>query len=170
ISYFDLEQFEREANLLDVMLGERVFFYLRRINFVAQAISLYTAVESQVFHSYDSPAQPQRPGPPYDDDKIKFWACHILQQEYGIQRWLADHRIAPMMLTYEELLADIDKAIAKIADRLAVDISGRRPSDQPQTTRITATDAIAFEQTFRERNAEFCSKWERARGTAPCPL
>jgi LPS sulfotransferase NodH len=97
MSYFDLEEFEREAPLIDVMLGERHFFYLNRRNFVAQAISLHTAVESRVFHTFGKAgARQPRPTVPYDDDKIMYWVCHILQQEFGIRQWLRANKIKPV--------------------------------------------------------------------------
>lgn len=170
ISYFDLEEFEKEVCLLDVMPGERHFFYLNRRNFVAQAISLYTAVESRVFHLYDRGGEPAPSRQvPYDDDRILYWACHILQQEYGIRRWLARNRITPVRLCYEELREDIDGAVARIADALGVDLSSAQPRDVAQTMPITAAWAGAYEDRFRERHWEFCRKWEALRGTAPCP-
>lgn len=168
ISYFDLEEFEREARLLDVMAGEPHFFCLTRRNFVAQAISLYTAVESQVFHVYgDQPVQ--RGEVPYSDDRILYWTCHILQQEFGIARWLDANRIKPIFLKYEELLEDIDGAIARIADDLGVDLRRASARATPQTEKITAGLAAEFEREFRSRHWEFCRHWEAARGTAPCP-
>jgi trehalose 2-sulfotransferase len=170
ISYFDLEEFEQEAKLLDVMLGEHQFFYLNRRNFVAQAISLYTAVESQVFHAFED-AGPllERRAVPYDDDKIMFWACHILQQEYGIHEWLAANRISPIRLRYEELLEDIDGVIARIARHLGVDLTGAQQRAIPQTEKITADNAASYEGLFRHRHSEFCRNWEAGRAIAPCP-
>ena len=168
MSYFDLEEFEREARLTDVMLGEQHFFCLSRRNFVAQAISLFTAVESQVFHVFGEDA-PERPRVAYDDEKIMYWACHILQQEYGIQRWLKANRIKPMTLCYEELLENIDGAIARMARKLGVDLSNVQPRPLPQTQKITAGHAEAFEHAFRSRHWQFCRRWEALRGTEPCP-
>jgi trehalose 2-sulfotransferase len=170
ISYFDLEEFEREAKLLEVMLGERHFFYLSRENFVAQAISLYIAVESQVFHAYATQPPPtKRPKIPYDGDKIMYWACHILQQEYGIRQWLKANAIEPVLLTYENLLDDIDGAIAKIAGRLGVDLNGTQTLPIPQTEKLAPDWAADYERRFRGDRSEFCDIWEDRRGTAPCP-
>jgi LPS sulfotransferase NodH len=103
MSYFDLEEFEHEARLIDVMLGERHFFYLNRRNFVAQAISLHTAVESHVFHVFGAAEALQpRPAVPYDDGKIMYWVCHILQQEFGIRQWLRANKVKPVTLCFRE--------------------------------------------------------------------
>lgn len=169
MSYFDLEEFEREAKLLEVMPGRKHFFYLSRQNFVAQAISLYTAVESRVFHVFGKSAElSQRRDVPYDDDKIMYWACHILQQEYGFQEWLTANGIWPVRLMYEDLLADIDAAIAKIARHLGIDISRAQEIATPQTEKIAADWAPDYEQRFRGRHREFCDIWDELRGTAPC--
>jgi trehalose 2-sulfotransferase len=171
LSYFDLEEFEREARLTDVMLGERYFFYLNRRNFVAQAISLHTAVESRVFHIFGGAEAPQsRPAMPYDDDKIMYWVCHILQQEFGIRQWLRANKIKPVTLCYEELLEDIDGAVARIARHLGVDLAGARALPTLQTEKLAAAWADDFERRFRDRHWKFCREWEAARGTAPCPF
>jgi LPS sulfotransferase NodH len=169
MSYFDLEEFEQEAKLLDVMLGKKYFFYLNRRNFVAQAISLYIAVECQVFHAYqDQLKQAERLEVPYDDDKIMFWACHILQQEYGFQRWLTANSVRPVMLSYEDLVDDIDAAIAKIAGHLGVDLHGAQARAIPQTEKLIADYTTAYEVAFRAAHGKFCRIWEESRGTAPC--
>jgi len=169
MSYFDLAEFEREAKLLDVMLGEKHFFYLSRRNFVAQAISLFTAVESGVFHTYQSDAVERLPIP-YDGDKIRYWACHILQQEYGFQRWLDANEVWPVRLSYEDLLDDVDGTIRRIARHLGVDLARAGARAIPQTEKITADGAAEYEHRFRHEHREFCQAWSELRGTAPCPF
>lgn len=163
MSYFDLEEFEREARLVDVMLGEH------RRNFVAQAISLHTAVESRVFHAFGASDAPRpRPAVPYDDDKIMYWVCHILQQEFGIRQWLRANKIKPVTLCYEELLENIDGAVGRIARHLGVDLAGARALSTPQPEKLAAAWADDFERRFRNRHWDFCREWEATRGTAPC--
>jgi trehalose 2-sulfotransferase len=169
MSYFDLEEFEKEAKLLDVMIGDKYFFYLSRRNFVAQAISLYAAVESQIFHVFGDGPKQARPDIAYDDDKIMYWACHILQQEYGIQQWLDTNQVKPVQLHYEELLNDVDGVIARIADQLGVDLTGAPTLDIPQTEKIANGNAADFERAFRRNHSDFCRFWEVVRGTAPSP-
>lgn len=171
ISYFDLEELELEAKLLDIMVGEKHFFYLNRRNFIAQAISLHVAVESKIFHSFGVTGErQQRRDVPYDDGKILYWVCHILQQEYGIRQWTHCNGIRPMRLRYEELLEDIDGVIGRIADHLGVDLAGIAVRALPETERITADCAGEYEERFRNAHPEFCRKWEAARGTEPCPF
>jgi trehalose 2-sulfotransferase len=171
ISYFDLEELELEAQLLDLMVGEKFFFYLNRRNFVAQAISLYTAVESKIFHNFQPMSEPQsRRDVPYDADKIMFWVCHILQQEFGFHQWMTANNVKPMRLRYEELCADIDAVIVKMALHLGVDLRGVEAHPTPQTERVTADCAGEYERRFRNAHWEFCRKWEAVRGTEPCPF
>ncbi|HTW51322.1 MAG TPA: Stf0 family sulfotransferase [Stellaceae bacterium] len=171
ISYFDLEELEFEARLLDLMVGEKFFFYLSRRNFVAQAISLHTAVESKIFHSFQPEDEPRkRSDVPYDDDKIMFWVSHILQQEFGIHQWMTANNLEPMRLHYEELCADIDAVIRKMAAHLGVDLQGIPARPTAQTQRITADSAPDYERRFRSSHEEFCRKWQAARGTEPCPF
>lgn len=170
ISYFDLEELELEAQILDLMVGEKHFFYLSRRNFVAQAISLYLAVESNFFHSFATDKPQRRRAAPYDDGKIMYWVCHILQQEFGIRRWAFRNGVRPMRLRYEELLEDIDGVIGRMADQLGVELSGAPERALPETERITADCAVVYEQRFRRTHPEFCRKWEAERGTEPCPF
>lgn len=171
ISYFDLEELELEARLLDLMVGEKFFFYLNRQNFVAQAVSLYTAVESKVFHSFEPEDESQpRPDIPYDDGKIMFWVSHILQQEFGIAQWMTANDIEPMRLHYEELCTDIDAVIRRMAAHLGVDLRDRDPRPTVQTQRLTADSAGEYEARFRHTHQEFCQKWQAVRGAEPCPL
>lgn len=170
ISYFDLEELELEARLLDIMVGEKHFFYLNRRNFVAQAISLYAAVESNVFHSFQAADGGRRREAPYDDAKIMFWACHILQQEHGFHRWIMANGVKPMRLRYEELCDDIDAVIGRMAGHMGVDLSGAEAHATQETERVTADFARDYERRFRDTHAEFCRKWEAVRGTEPCPF
>ena len=80
MSYFDLEEFEREAPLLEaVMPGETHFISLTRRNFVAQAISLYMwRWRAGSFRAIGATAEQRSQRPPtsvpYDDSKIMRWA------------------------------------------------------------------------------------------------
>ncbi|HWD60540.1 MAG TPA: Stf0 family sulfotransferase [Stellaceae bacterium] len=170
ISYFDLAEFEREAPLLDVMPpGEQHIVTLRRENFVAQAISLHVAVESQMFHAIGAaPESLVRPPVPYDDNRIMYWACHILQQEHGIARWLQDNKVTPLALTYEELVEDVDAAIGRIAARLGVDLSAARAREMPQAEKFTADRTGEYEARFRAQHPRFCRRWAVLRGRLPC--
>jgi trehalose 2-sulfotransferase len=169
ISYFNLEELELEAKLLDLMIGDKYFFYLNRRNFVAQAISLYTAVESKIFHSFQAGGDEQRRREvPYDDAKILFWAGHILQQEFGFHQWMAANGVKPVRLRYEELCEDIDAVIGRMADHMGVNLDGVEAHPTEETQRITADSAGSYERRFRNAHAEFCRKWEAVRGTEPC--
>jgi LPS sulfotransferase NodH len=171
ISYFDLEELELEARLLDLMVGEKFFFYLNRRNFVAQAISLYAAVESNIFHRFQPESEPQkRSDIPYDDDRIMFWVSHILQQEFGIHQWMTTNNVEPLRLHYEDLCGDIDAVIRRMAAHLGVDLQGIDARTTAQTQRITADSAGTYERRFRNSHQKFCRKWQAARGTEPCPF
>ncbi len=84
--------------------GDSWYVWLRRKNFVAQAVSLYKATESGFFHSTQAQGQ-QSDGlkTPYNNEKIKKWCEHILQQEYGFERWFELHRIKALRFFYEDL-------------------------------------------------------------------
>jgi len=78
--------------------------------------------------------------------------------------------VKPMRLRYEELCADIDAVIGRMAGHLNVDLRGVEARPTPQTERITTASAGEYERRFRNAHWEFCRKWEAMRGTAPCPF
>lgn len=168
ISYFDLAELEKLAGLRSLMTGRQVFFYLRRNNFIAQAVSLYFAEQTNVFHSSKNEKISIRRDVQYDKERIKFWARHILQQEYGIESWLSTNYVTSLWLTYEEFVVDIRKAVCSIADALYCVIPRRRIIELEIPVKLLDCRKIAFEALFRKDEKEFCAKWECRRGRYPC--
>ncbi len=84
--------------------GDSWYVWLLRRNFVAQAVSLYKATESGFFHSIQGQdGQIEGKKIPYSRKKIKNWCEHILQQEFGFERWFELHGIEPLRFFYEDL-------------------------------------------------------------------
>lgn len=174
ISYHDLEELEKEADLLSLMTGERYFIYLTRKNFVAQSISLHIASESGFYHltNKESPeGLHTRSEIPYDAEKIRHWCSHILQQEYGFNQWISAKEISVLKIEYEDMVENMTSVIFSIAAHVGVELNGiKLAAHVPRTVRVTASYSNQYEQKFRSEYNEWCRFWEQGRGLEECLL
>ena len=75
------------------------YIYLTRRDLAAQAISLYKATETSVFHTnvqHSEEAISKLRSLQYDYEKIKEWYVHIDRQEKGWQAYFFNNRIVPL--------------------------------------------------------------------------
>ncbi len=97
--------------------AEAVFFHLWRENLVAQAVSLYRAVETGHFHS-NGGTRALRPG--YDADGLERWMSHIAGIENDNVRMLRRLGVPARLLCYEDLVGDRRRVAELFAHALAV--------------------------------------------------
>ncbi|MDJ0554397.1 MAG: Stf0 family sulfotransferase [Microcoleaceae cyanobacterium MO_207.B10] len=99
-----LETTKKDSSLSLLNPEKNKFIYLYRLDLVAQAVSLYRAVETGMFHSAQTNASEKALVDfKYSDDRIWHWLIHILQQEFGWQQNFSKKCISPLYLTYEEM-------------------------------------------------------------------
>jgi LPS sulfotransferase NodH len=96
--------------------AETRYFYLWRDDVVAQGISLYRAVASGRWHSYDRPAAP----PQYDADAIGQWISHVAGIENDNLRLLARQGLRAISLRYEDIIEDRKGLVATFAKAMGV--------------------------------------------------
>lgn len=162
-----------------IRIGDRAAFFrhlpptspsvlLVRENIVAQAISLYKAVETEVFHAnVASPDAIRRSQAfdAYDGGKILNWVRHIRQQERGFEELFAEHGIAPLRLSYERMFAPHTDPVGLIADHFGVDLSadanagGEANGHRP----LASASNREFERRFRAEHGPFLGALERER-------
>lgn len=97
------------------------FIYLTRRSLADQAVSLYRATETNVFHTNIQHGENKLDALKklrYDYDKIDQWHRHIEVQEQGWQQFFAKHNIFPLTLTYEDIEKDVGKAARRAANFL----------------------------------------------------
>lgn len=111
------------------------FIYLTRRDRAAQAVSLYCATQTDVFHTNiehgeDKWAKLQRLD--YDFDLIRHWWSHIVAQEVGWCRYFEQHQLHPLTLDYEDVQTDVVDATRRIARFLG----------RPQAAALAKADSL----------------------------
>jgi len=84
------------------------YFYLRRRNLIAQAISLYRSASSGFFHAYqtDRMAQARFTTLPYDAERIQYWMQDLLASECAFEAMFRSCEIKEHRFLYEDMVAD----------------------------------------------------------------
>ncbi|SHE46748.1 Stf0 sulphotransferase [Acidocella aminolytica 101 = DSM 11237] len=162
-----------EARHVDIeLLGEEiffkifgpgtVFFNLWRENIVAQAVSLYRAVNSGRYHSTDAAV----PGvPPYDADQINKWLVHLQLQENANINILRKRGIIFDNLRYETMVKNREATLELFFSRLNI-------NNKSETINALVANELQkvgdywneeTEQRFRAERAESIAKFEASR-------
>jgi LPS sulfotransferase NodH len=165
--------FGMEARHVDIeLLGEEiffkifgpgtVFFNLWRENIVAQAVSLYRAVNSGRYHSTDAAV----PGvPPYDADQINKWLVHLQLQENANINILRKRGIIFDNLRYETMVKNREATLELFFSRLNI-------NNKSETINALVANELQkvgdywneeTEQRFRAERAESIAKFEASR-------
>lgn len=97
--------------------------YLVRGDLAAQAVSLYRAIGSNVFHTnipVDDAARRRLDDLPYHYDDIAHWYRHLLEQELAWETWFRERSIVPLRVTYEAVHEDVEAVTRAILSFLGV--------------------------------------------------
>ena len=148
----------RQEEKLDVLGDVDLWFFLRRRDFVLQAVSLYLASSSGVFHLRDEsgrgPAQSRVSGDvSYDAEAIFERALHIMHGEFLLARYFRERSMEPELLWYEDLIAAGPQAFLRaLAASLGVELA---PRDEQCIDAI----APAMKKSGGERNREYAERF-----------
>jgi LPS sulfotransferase NodH len=162
-----------EARAIDVdLLGydafravfgaEALFFHLWRDNIVAQAISLFRAVQTRHFHSNDGAAARV---PDHDAHAILLWMTHIVDMENANVQLLRRLGAPARMLRYEDLVGRAQAATELFAHAMAVPF---RPGDlvdpgKPELRKLADDWNAQAEARVRREQAEAVQQLEGRR-------
>ena len=166
-SFFQIKQVEEIASLEELFGPDLVYVYLWRRDFVAQAVSLYKAVETRHFHSVqalDEDTRRRIESLPYDGEKIRSWCRHILQQEYGFERMFAKKRVEPLRVGYEELVADPVVSVQRIGSHVGLQDIIPNGAITGQHRRISDEMNQIWAEQFLAENRVMVRHWEIQRG------
>jgi LPS sulfotransferase NodH len=153
-----------EAQFYSAFDEDTVIFNLWRDNLVAQGISLYRAVSTGRFHSWDADKGVTETAV-YDRARIKQWVQHVADYENQNLLMLARHACSPRSLCYEDIVRSRTMAISIFADAMRVDLPiGQLAGLESSELRKIGDDwNRAMELQFRHEEAEFLHDIEAQR-------
>jgi LPS sulfotransferase NodH len=154
VLYPDLKPLLARGEITEA-LGPVKFAYLTRDDLVAQAISMYIAEASGVWHRDPSGALFRSrgggdPDPPYDEVRILEARDELLRQQGDWERFFAERRITPLRLTYEGFVADANGCVGAIAREAGVGWDGEASLDAAATARLADDRSERWAKRLRE--------------------
>jgi LPS sulfotransferase NodH len=100
----------RDLELLTSAFGDLRFVHLRRLDTVSQAVSLFRAEQTDVWHNTDRTDRPDRPEhgqePRYEFGGIDGLVRMIEQHTRAWEQWFASVGVRPHPVLYEDLESD----------------------------------------------------------------
>lgn len=149
-SWFQFNDFRAAMQDESVFRSYR-YIHLTRRDLAAQAVSLYCATASNVFHTNVEHTDSEREklqALQYDFLKIKEWHEHILNQEQGWRLYFAQHNIFPLSINYEEIEEDVTAVVRRMA----------RYIDMPRAGEGATSESI-FRKIGNRRNIEWATQF-----------
>jgi LPS sulfotransferase NodH len=165
-----LEVLLREIAFEEVFAGYR-WLYLRRRNLVAQAVSHYKAVATGHSHRRKSHTAELRREMdeadarlPYDADAIAKSMQEAIDMEHFAERIIAEHRLAPLRIYYEDVIAGDPLDTVAAVHRLlyGAEPVSRKLLPSPVERSATAIN-LDFEERFRRDRADVLRESESSR-------
>lgn len=148
------------AGLDEALFGRFTPLSLVRNNILRQAVSLYVAVSTGMFHT--NVQHPQETydkvhSLPYDEERVRFWIQHMVIQETGICNHIEKKGLDCLRLDYDELCREPRAVVRRVADRLNVVLPDDAPGDRTlfQKVRTATTDAIIARFISNRSNLRF---------------
>jgi LPS sulfotransferase NodH len=106
-----------DAALLGERLPEPRYVHVRRADKVAQAVSLWRAVQTRAWRAGEMSETGEAV---YHAGAIGYLAGQLSDHDDAWRRWFAAHDIAPLRIVYEDLVADTLGSTAAVLDHLGV--------------------------------------------------
>lgn len=105
--------------LVDIIGTEPIYVHVYRADIVPQAVSMWRAVQTEVWRGSTPPELDARAQ--YHADGIAHLAQILLDQEKSWRQWFADENIAPLDIEFRELTADPQGTTARVLEELGLD-------------------------------------------------
>lgn len=144
------------------------WFYLRRRNIVAQAISIFIANKTSFFHSYQrsNSILEKVEGLEYDSEGIKVYIRDFVEQERSFDGWFFENNIVPINIFYEDVIENPAKTVMLFANVLGVALPENFPEacNQNPIQKIGGATNRLFEERFREEEQSFIREQFEIRG------
>src|SRR5205823_277377 len=121
------------------------FVWVRRDDVVAQAVSWARAIQTGRWHHWDS--RDAAAAPVYDREQIDALVCEAAAHDAGWRAWFAANEIEPLVVRFEDLVADTVGATRTVLEFLGVQ-AGDIPIAE---LTVKASDRVNEEWAARHR-------------------
>lgn len=169
--------YQHVSKLVDEGYGDMLddideWFLLRRRDYIAQAVSLYRASESGVFHAYQQ--KETIPETPYNGDKIAGFALAALTSEYLFDAFFTKRGISPLAIWYEDMLEMTPIQMVEIFTQpLEISSAGiadpKNLEDRDSFRKLSDEHSTYLAERFRQEKPEFLKYWDKNRGLKTVP-
>jgi len=157
-----------EKASLSALFGDNLFFIsLIREDFVSQAISLYKATKTGLWHTTSQKLENfiNADGElEYSREEIKRWLKHILDQEYGAEKLFKSMVVEPLRLTYEKLVANTLGCVKEIATYIGVVLPDNFSISTTRNEKIGTSLNKQFKERFMAEEEKFVQWCYELRG------
>lgn len=136
---------------IQAAFGTTQFIYLKRDDYLGQAISRLRAQQTGLWHSNADGSDLERMMPErtngYDREAIEAYVQQAKDQNNDWLRWFAKEAIQPLVLTYDELSQNPQAALSRILTSL--DVDGSVAASIPvQTRRLADETNLAWRSRY----------------------
>lgn len=159
VTYFQLEVMRQLIDFFQHFpMKTTKLFYLNRRDIVAQAVSLYRAVKSGVFHSTD--VMPDNsPKVEFNIEEIDYWLEHIRQQEHGVESLLIEHCASVHRITYEDMMAGGANSTLQVFSQALHSAPYTNIVVAPkENTRLSSDESIEWIERYRTQRPILCAR------------
>jgi len=131
------------------------WFYLTRGNIVAQAISLYLAHETGIYHRYKGDVEhPGAEAVAYDEVEITRLIGMVVDQENAFERLFRARGVEPVRLRYEDMINDKESVIRLFGRVLGIG-EDLQATDTDSVLAMAGETNIEFESRYRSTRSAF---------------
>lgn len=122
-----------DRQILDSFLPQLKYVWLRRRDFLRQGVSSWRASATGQYATAGGDEPPKRP--PYDRHEINNLVALAERSDRAWKEWFAGQRIAPLELSYEDMVDDLEGNVRRILAFLHVDLPSVLPPLVPRLRR-----------------------------------
>ena len=125
VDYFDFQPLIT-SGLDKLLFGGFKSIFLYRKNILKQAVSLYVATETSLWHTNIAVSKETKElaeSLPYDQEKIRHWIRHVWQMENACKTYLTRQKGKCLELDYDQVSSDPGQVLGLIAQHLDIRLS-----------------------------------------------
>lgn len=120
IKLTDKTYFKTDLKLLEKYFGNIKFIYLKRDNYLEQAVSRLKAEQSDIWHYDKTIINPKDERLVYDGKRLKEFINEALEHNKLWVDWFIRNNITPYTITYENLIENQESECSKILKYLDI--------------------------------------------------